>query len=90
MLRSEPGFQMRMRKMGSVPNSFTAGGDVMSSPKADVVSMLDALPEDASLEDIQYHLYVLEKVKRGLQRADTEGAISHEKARSRLSKWLAA
>ena len=61
----------------------------MNSPKAEVTSMLKALPEDASLEDIQYHLYVLEKVKRGLGRAETESAISHEDAKSRLGKWLA-
>jgi len=62
----------------------------MSSPKAEVVSMLETLPDDASLEDIQYHLYVLEKVKRGLERAETEGAVSHEEAKARLSKWLAS
>ena len=50
--------------------------------------MLKALPEDASLEDIQYHLYVLEKVKRGLRRADTESAMSHEDVKARLGKWL--
>ena len=33
----------------------------MISPKVEVASILKALPEDASLEDIQYHLYVLEK-----------------------------
>lgn len=38
----------------------------MNNPKAEVASMLEALPDDASFEDIQYHLYVLEKVKRGL------------------------
>jgi len=43
---------------------------------------------DPSLEDIQYHLYVLEKVKRGLGRAATESAISHEDAKARLEKWL--
>ncbi len=62
----------------------------MNNPKAEVAAMLQALPEDASFEDIQYHLYVLEKVKRGLGRAETEGAISHEEARARLGKWLAA
>lgn len=62
----------------------------MSSPKAEVATMLEALPDDASLEDIQYHLYVLEKVKRGLERAETEGAMSHEEAKTRLGKWLAA
>lgn len=52
--------------------------------------MLDAVPDDSSFEDIQYHLYVLEKVKRGIERAETEGAVSHEDAKVRLNKWLAA
>ncbi len=60
----------------------------MNNPKSEVVSMLKALPEDASLEDIQYHLYVLEKVKRGLGRAETESAITNEDAKARLEKWL--
>jgi hypothetical protein len=59
-----------------------------SNPKDEVVTMLEALPDSSSFEDIQYHLYVLEKVKRGLQRAQTEGAISHEDAKARLGKWL--
>jgi hypothetical protein len=58
----------------------------MNNPKAEVASMLEALPDDASFEDIQYNLYVLEKVKRGLERAETEGAISHEEAKARLGK----
>lgn len=41
----------------------------MRTPKAEVATMLEALPQDASFEDIQYHLYVLEKVRRGLERA---------------------
>lgn len=50
--------------------------------------MLQSLPDNSSYEDIQYHLYVLEKVKRGLERVETEGAVSHEDAKARLGKWL--
>ncbi len=32
----------------------------MPTPKSEVVSMLDSLPDDSGYEDIQYHLYVLE------------------------------
>ena len=60
----------------------------MSTAKAEVESMLASLPEDASLEDIQYHLYVLEKVKRGVDRAEIEGTVSHEDVKQRLGKWL--
>ena len=62
----------------------------MNTPKAEVASMLEALPDDSSYEDIQYHLYVLEKVKRGIVRAETEGTVSHEDAKARLGKWLAS
>jgi hypothetical protein len=60
----------------------------MVSVKDEVASLLRRLPDDCSLEDIQYHLYVLEKVHRGLARADEEGAIEQEEAEARLSKWL--
>lgn len=56
--------------------------------KVQVSQMLDTLPDDSSLEDIQYHLYVLEKAARGRQRADQEGSLSHEQAKARLSQWL--
>ncbi|HZP68292.1 MAG TPA: hypothetical protein VFB32_18490 [Rudaea sp.] len=50
--------------------------------------MLAKLPEDSSYEDIQYHLYVLEKVARGSARAKDEGELTHDEAKRRLSKWL--
>jgi hypothetical protein len=59
-----------------------------SNPKTEVATMLESLPENSSFEDIQHHLYVLEKVKRGLQRADSEGSVAHEDAKARLGKWL--
>lgn len=62
----------------------------MSTPKNEAAAMLQALPDDSSFEDIQYHLYVLEKVNRGIQRAEAEGAFSHDDAKVRLGKWLTA
>ena len=63
----------------------------MSSPvtaKHEVAQLLTQLPDDATLEDIQYHLYVLEKIRRG--RADIEAGRSYttEQARECLAKWL--
>lgn len=45
----------------------------MSTAKKDVASLLNKLPDDCSLEDVQYHLYVLEKIRRGMERAIAEG-----------------
>jgi hypothetical protein len=60
----------------------------MSSPKSEVTSMLDTLSDDSTFEDIQYHLYVLEKVRRGIDRAATEGGVPHDQVKERLAKWL--
>ena len=60
----------------------------MNTAKSEVTSMLETLPDDASLEDIQYHLYVLEKVKKGVDRAEREGIIEHGEVKSRLGRWL--
>jgi len=60
----------------------------MATAKEEVQELLDKLPHDCSLEDIQYHLYVIDKVRAGLEAADIEGAVSQEDAEARLSKWL--
>ena len=41
-----------------------------------------------TLEDIQYHLYVLEKVRRGLSEAQEQGSIPQSEVEARLSQWL--
>jgi len=60
----------------------------MEIAKQQVASMLQKLPEDCSLEDIQYHLYVIEKIKNGVDRAESEGAASQQDAEKRLAKWI--
>ena len=60
----------------------------MMSAKQEVRTLLDKLPDNCSIEDIQYHLYVLEKVRRGFEDAEHGNTVSHEDAEVRLSKWL--
>jgi predicted transcriptional regulator len=60
----------------------------MSTPKQDVEQLLSKLPDSSSVEDIQYHLYVLDKVRRGLEDARTNGVVSQEEVESRLNQWL--
>lgn len=56
--------------------------------KQEVRSLLEKLPDNCSIEDIQYHLYVLEKVRAGLEDARENGTFSQEEVESRLSQWL--
>jgi hypothetical protein len=60
----------------------------MRTVKQDVESLLNRLPDDVSVEDIQYHLYVLDKVRRGLEDARVNGTLSQEEVESRFGKWL--
>ena len=60
----------------------------MSTAKEEVQSLLSKLPDDCSLEDIQYHLYVIEKVRNGLEAAESQGTVSQEEVEQRFSKWL--
>jgi hypothetical protein len=60
----------------------------MSTAKQEVEHLLTKLPEDCTLEDVQYHLYVVEKIQRGIDRAEKEGAVSQQEAEKRLARWL--
>ncbi len=59
----------------------------MNTAKDEVKALLDKLPDDCSIEDVQYHLYVVEKIHRGIERAEKEGTISQGEAERKLSKW---
>lgn len=60
----------------------------MTTPKKEVLDLVQGLPEEASLEDIQYHLYVLQKVRKGLQDVEEGRMLSQEEMRKRFEKWI--
>lgn len=47
----------------------------MESAKDQARQLIDQLPDDASLNDIMYELYVREKIERGMQ-ASREGRVT--------------
>jgi predicted transcriptional regulator len=57
--------------------------------KDTVRQLLDRLPDDCSLEDILYHLYVVQAIEKGQADADAGRTMSHEEVRQRLRrKWV--
>ena len=56
----------------------------MGKPKEEVRRLLDTLPEDASYEDIQYHIYVQQKIDRGLEASERGDFISDEEIEQRI------
>jgi predicted transcriptional regulator len=60
----------------------------LKTAKDEVRELLQNLPDDASLEDIQYHLYVRQKILAGLAAAEQGRTIPHEEAVRRMARWL--
>ena len=58
-----------------------------SQPKEAVRRLLDTLPDEASYEDIQYHIYVQQKIDRGLDAAERGDFISDEEIEQRIARW---
>lgn len=60
----------------------------METAKDQVQQILRNLPEDASLEDIQYHIYVRQKIQQGLDDEEAGRVLTHAEVQQRLAKWL--
>lgn len=56
--------------------------------KEAVYKLLDTLPDNTTIEDIQYHLYVLQKIQTGQDAVDAGEIIPHEEVMRELAKWL--
>ena len=56
-------------------------------PKEAVRRLLDELPSDASYEDIQYHIYVQQKIDAGVEAAERGDFISDEEIERRIARW---
>jgi hypothetical protein len=59
----------------------------MKTAKEEVISLIDKLPDDCTFEDIQYHLYVVEKIQRGIERAEKEETLTQAEVERKFSKW---
>jgi predicted transcriptional regulator len=60
----------------------------MSTAKEEVRLLLERLPDEASLEDIQYHIYVQEAIRRGREATARGELVEQDEIERRMSKWL--
>ena len=60
--------------------------------KKDIITLIKNLPEDATIDDIMYHLYVKKKILAGIEDLDLNKGVPHdqvmENAKKRLEQWL--
>ncbi|MBI5816045.1 MAG: hypothetical protein HZB29_10620 [Nitrospinae bacterium] len=60
----------------------------MQTAKREVSDLLARLPENCSLEDIQYHLYVLQKIELGLEDSMAGRVHTQEDVEKMMARWL--
>jgi len=60
----------------------------MSPVKEQVMNMVRALPEDATIDDILAEIYFKGQVDAGLKELDAGQGLPHEVVEKRMSKWL--
>jgi hypothetical protein len=63
---------------------------MISTAKQQIQRILQNLPDNCSIEDVQYHLYVVEKIGRRLQAADPSDFLAQTEAERRLARWQVA
>ena len=59
----------------------------MASLKEEAIKAISKLPESASIDDIMYELYVIEKVKKGREAAERGDTVSVEDLKKEIQKW---
>jgi predicted transcriptional regulator len=59
----------------------------METAKEEVRRILESLPDDATLEDIQYRIYVRQAIAAGVSDIDEGRVVSQEEVERRMSRW---
>jgi predicted transcriptional regulator len=60
----------------------------MTETKKEIQAAIASLPDNCTLEDAQYRLYVIQKVRNGLDAVDRGQGIPHDEVVKRLGTWL--
>ena len=60
----------------------------MSTAKQTVQEILNQLDDDATLEDVQYQLYLRQRIGRARQELAEGEGIDHQEVEQRVSQWL--
>jgi len=59
----------------------------VATPKQVFLDALHSLPDNATFEEIEYHLYVRARIEEGLRAADQGRVIPHEQVKLQFAEW---
>lgn len=58
------------------------------SVKDEVIKLIQDLPDNVTVEDILYRLYVRARIDEGLTELDAGKGLAHSEAMEQINKWL--
>ena len=56
--------------------------------KTQLISTLEKLPENLTIDQVIDHIIFIEKVQKGLEDSENGRVYTNEEAKKKLSKWL--
>ncbi|MBP7584415.1 MAG: hypothetical protein KBA61_10300 [Spirochaetes bacterium] len=59
----------------------------MNTTKQEAINAISKLPDSATIDDIMYRLYVIDKINRGLEAIDRGEALTIDKLRKEAESW---
>ncbi len=60
---------------------------MQTTVKQEALKAISSLPETATIEDMMYSLYVIEKVNKGLDDVNNGRVTSHDNLIKEMQKW---
>ena len=60
----------------------------MTTAKENAIDFIKKLPDNLSVEEIAYKLYVNEKINKAQEQIREGKYISHEEVKEKMKKWL--
>jgi hypothetical protein len=76
------------RRSEGADEAMAATGYLTPTPKASVIEALSHLPDDATYEDILYHVEMLEGLDLSEQDSREGRVITHDEFKERVKQWL--
>ena len=59
----------------------------MRSARQEAIESISRMPDAATMDDIMYRLYVLDKIRIGLDAAERGDVISNEELKREMETW---
>ena len=59
----------------------------MLAIKQEALRTINALPDDADIEEIMYRLYIIDKIRKGQQAIEQKQILSSDELKQQIETW---